>query len=62
MFLGSKWFYTIILFIQSAVKSHEDFSFMIDSLAEYMRADNIIYTEVFVAPTKFIQNGIDLIK
>lgn len=62
MFHDLNGFIQLFLFIQSAVKSHEDFSFMIDSLAEYMKADNIIYTEVFVAPTKFIQNGIDFDK
>lgn len=55
-------FIQLFLFIQSAVKTHNDFSFMIDSLAEYMRNDNIKYSEVFVAPTKFIQNGIDFEK
>ena len=59
MFHDLNGFIQLFLFIQSAVKTPKDFSYMIDSLADYMRADNILYSEVFVAPTKFIQNGID---
>ncbi|MCE9499616.1 MAG: adenosine deaminase, partial [Leptospira sp.] len=52
-------FIQLFFFIQSAVKSPEDFGFMISSLAEYLRANNIIYAEVFFAPSKFLQNGLD---
>ncbi|MCC6275319.1 MAG: adenosine deaminase [Leptospiraceae bacterium] len=52
-------FIQLFFFIQSAVKSPEDFSYMISSLAEYLRANNIVYAEVFFAPSKFIQNGLD---
>ena len=62
MFHDLNGFIQLFLFIQSAVKEPEDFSFMINSLAEYMRTDNILYSEVFVAPTKFIQNGLNFEK
>jgi adenosine deaminase len=52
-------FIQLFFFIQNAIKSPDDFALMIDSLAHYMRRDNIIYAEVFLAPTRFIQNGID---
>ncbi len=52
-------FIQLFFFIQSAVKSPEDFGYMISSLAEYLRANNIVYAEVFFAPSKFIQNGLD---
>lgn len=52
-------FIQLFFFIQSAIKEPEDFSYLVESLAEYMRADNIIYAEVFLAPTRFIQNGLD---
>nr|WP_017851043.1 adenosine deaminase [Leptospira interrogans] len=52
-------FIQVFFFIQSLVKEPSDFSFFIESLAEYMRANNILYTEVFFAPSKFIQNGLD---
>ncbi|XDD49800.1 adenosine deaminase [Leptospira sp. WS92.C1] len=52
-------FIQVFFFIQSLVKEPSDFSFFVGSLAEYMRANNIVYTEVFFAPSKFIQNGLD---
>lgn len=58
-FEGLSGFINVFLFIQSAVKSPEDLKYMIDSLATYLRKDNIIYAEVFFAPSKFIQNGLD---
>ncbi|EKP14103.1 adenosine deaminase [Leptospira borgpetersenii] len=52
-------FIQVFFFIQSLVKEPADFSFFVGSLSEYMRANNIVYTEVFFAPSKFIQNGLD---
>lgn len=62
MFHDLNGFIQLFLFIQSAIKSHEDFALLIDSLVDYMRSDNIVYAEVFVAPSRFIQNGIDFEK
>ena len=55
-------FIQLFFFIQSAIKEEDDFTYLIDSLAEYMREDNIIYAEVFLAPTRFIQNGLNFNK
>lgn len=52
-------FIQLFFYIQSAIKEEEDFAYMVDSLADYMREDNIVYAEVFVAPTRFVQNGLD---
>lgn len=52
-------FIDLFLFIQSVIKSPEDLAYMISSLAHYLRSNNIVYSEVFFAPTKFIKNGID---
>ena len=55
-------FIQLFFFIQSAIKDESDFSILIDSLGQYMKKDNIIYTEVYLAPTKFLQNGLDFEK
>ncbi|PJZ69722.1 adenosine deaminase [Leptospira perolatii] len=52
-------FIQLFFFIQSLVKGSDDFSYFVASLAEYMRTNNILYSEVFFAPSKFIQNGLD---
>ncbi|TGK20743.1 adenosine deaminase [Leptospira fluminis] len=52
-------FIQVFFFIQSLVKEAADLYYFVGSLAEYMRANNILYSEVFFAPSKFIQNGLD---
>ena len=52
-------FIQVFFFVQGAVKEPEDLSYMISSLAEYLKSNNIIYCETFFAPSKFIQNGLD---
>ncbi|EPG66337.1 adenosine deaminase [Leptospira wolffii] len=52
-------FIQVFFFIQSLVKEPADLYHFVGSLAEYMRTNNILYTEVFFAPSKFIQNGLD---
>ncbi|EPG73010.1 adenosine deaminase [Leptospira fainei serovar Hurstbridge str. BUT 6] len=52
-------FIQVFFFIQSLVKEPSDLYYFVGSLAEYMRTNNILYTEVFFAPSKFIQNGLD---
>jgi len=44
--------------IQFCFRSNEDLSHLIDDLARYMEANNIIYTEVFVAPTSLLKTGL----
>jgi cAMP deaminase len=58
-FEGLNGFINLFIFIQSLVQTPSDLQLMIDGLAEYMRNDNIVYAEVFFAPTKFVQNGLD---
>lgn len=52
-------FIQVFFFIQSLVKEPADLYPFVGSLAEYMRTNHILYTEVFFAPSKFIQNGLD---
>ncbi|TGN11007.1 adenosine deaminase [Leptospira ilyithenensis] len=52
-------FIQVFFFVQGAVKEASDLGYFIDSLADYMRSNNIIYCETFFAPSKFIQNGLD---
>ncbi len=55
-------FIQLFFFIQSSVKHESDFSILIDSVGQYMKRDNIIYSEVYLAPTKFLQIGLDFNK
>lgn len=47
------------LFVQNIVKSADDIREMAQSLADYLRFENIIYAEIFFAPSRLIQNGLD---
>ena len=55
-------FIQLFFFIQSSVKSESDFSILIESLGLYMKKDNIVYAEVYLAPTKFLQIGLNFEK
>lgn len=52
-------FIQVFFFVQSSVKEPSDLGYFIESLHEYLKSNNIIYAEVFFAPSKFIQNGLD---
>lgn len=52
-------FIQVFFFVQSAVKEPGDLAYLIESLHEYLKSNHIIYSEVFFAPSKFIQNGLD---
>lgn len=52
-------FIQVFFFVQGAVKEASDLGYFIDSLADYLRSNNIVYCEAFFAPSKFIQNGLD---
>lgn len=43
--------------IQASFKEPEDFCYLMKDLREYLKENNIVYTEVFIAPTSFIKNG-----
>lgn len=44
--------------IQPSVVEEEDFAYLIRDLRQYLRRNNIVYAEVFYAPTRFVQNGL----
>lgn len=43
--------------VQCSFKEAEDFNLIMDDLEEYLLDNNIVYTEVFLAPTTFLRNG-----
>lgn len=52
-------FIQVFFFVQSSVKEPGDLAYLISSLHDYLRSNHIVYAEVFFAPSKFIQNGLD---
>jgi adenosine deaminase len=52
-------FIQVFFFVQSSVKEPSDLAYLIESLHEYLKSNHIVYSEVFFAPSKFIQNGLD---
>lgn len=52
-------FIQVFFFVQSSVKEPSDLAYLIESLHDYLKSNNILYSEVFFAPSKFIQNGLD---
>ncbi len=45
--------------IQNCFRSESDFDLLIDDAASYLKRNNIVYSEIFFAPSKFIKNGLD---
>lgn len=43
--------------IQNCFKKDSDFDFLIRDARDYLRRNNIVYAEIFFAPTKFLLNG-----
>ena len=43
--------------IQSSFKSEEDIEYLIDDALAYLERNNIVYAEIFFAPSKFLLNG-----
>ena len=43
--------------IQNSFKTEEDFAHLIDDAGAYLKKNNIVYAEVFFAPTKFLKSG-----
>ncbi|MBI3395384.1 MAG: adenosine deaminase [Spirochaetia bacterium] len=52
-------FVKLFLFIIDAIKNPDDFDLIFRNLRAYMDANNIKYAEVFLAPSRMIQNGLD---
>jgi adenosine deaminase len=57
-----EFLFLFINIIQSALKTEDDFKYLIDDAADYLLRNNIVYAEIFFAPTKFLQNGLDFKK
>jgi adenosine deaminase len=51
-------FIQTFFFIQGSVKEAKDLGIMVESLRDYLKKNKIRYSEVFFAPTRFIQNGL----
>ncbi|MBN2618458.1 MAG: adenosine deaminase [Spirochaetales bacterium] len=45
--------------VQKSFKEAGDFDLLMDDLRSYLNSNGIVYTEVYLAPTTFIKNGID---
>ena len=54
------WLYNNI--VQYCFKSEDDFKYLIKDTREYLKRNNIVYAEIFFAPSKFIQNGLSFEK
>ncbi|MCS7206222.1 MAG: adenosine deaminase [Leptospiraceae bacterium] len=52
-------FIKLFLFILDTIKKPEDFIFIFQNLRSYLEKNNIKYAEVFYAPSRLIQNGLD---
>ena len=45
--------------IQASFKDAQDFELLMEDLDAYLNENNIVYAEVFFAPTSFLKNGLD---
>jgi len=52
-------FIKLFLFILDSIKKPEDFQFIFENLKHYLIQNNIRYAEVFYAPSRLIQNGLE---
>lgn len=52
-------FIKLFLFIIDSIKTPDDFELVFQNLRDYMNANNVRYGEVFLAPSRMIQNGLD---
>lgn len=52
-------FIKLFLFILDSIKKPEDFQFIFENLKHYLIKNNIRYAEVFYAPSRLIQNGLE---
>ncbi|ORC34604.1 adenosine deaminase [Marispirochaeta aestuarii] len=51
------WFFINVL--QNTFKTSEDLKCLISDAKSYLSRNNIVYAEIFFAPSKFLQNGLD---
>jgi len=48
--------------VQKSFKEEDDFNLIMDDLYDYLTHNNIVYAEVFLAPTTFLKNGLSFDK
>ena len=48
--------------IQNSFKNEKDLEYLIRDAQDYLLRNNVFYSEIFFAPTKFLQNGFDFAK
>ncbi len=58
-FTNLQEFVKLFLFIIDAIKNPDDFDLIFRNLRAYLDQNNIRYAEVFLAPSRMIQNGLD---
>ncbi|MCB1137562.1 MAG: adenosine deaminase [Leptospiraceae bacterium] len=52
-------FIKLFLFIIDSIKQPDDFELIFHNLRTYMEHNNVSYAEVFYAPSRLVQNGLD---
>jgi adenosine deaminase len=58
-FTNLQEFIKLFLFIIDSIKTPDDFALIFRNLRNYLVENNIRYAEVFLAPSRMIQNGLD---
>jgi len=58
-FTNLQEFIKLFLFIIDSIKTPDDFQLIFLNLRNYLNANNIRYAEVFLAPSRMIQNGLE---
>jgi len=48
--------------IQNCFRTEDDFMYLINDTGEYLKNNNIVYSEIFFAPTKFVKMGFSFSK
>ena len=51
-------FIALFLFILDSIKTSDDFAIIYAGLIKYLEANHIVYAEVFIAPSRLLQNGL----
>ena len=52
-------FIKLFLFIIDSIKQPDDFELIFNNLRTYMEKNSVTYAEVFYAPSRLVQNGLD---
>lgn len=58
-FTNLQEFIKLFLFIIDSVKTPDDFELIFNNLRKYMDDNSVRYAEVFLAPSRMVQNGLD---